>query len=58
MNKEKSKHDQLSDIGIEWLYKNGCGVFSTECQLLDCQIADAIGVKTHTVKVKKYETII
>jgi hypothetical protein len=39
------KHNQLQDIAIGWLYKNGCDIFSKECQLPNGEIADAIGVK-------------
>jgi len=39
------KHTQLQDIAIGWLYKNGCDIFSQECQLPNGDIADVVGVK-------------
>jgi hypothetical protein len=42
---KKTKHSELKDIAIRWLYNNGCDIFSQECPLPNGEIADAIGVK-------------
>lgn len=39
-----TKHDELQETAIRWLYKNGCGVFAKEVPTKN-GIADALGVR-------------
>lgn len=45
MSVKNSKHDQLQDIAIGWLYARGCSIFAKEVPTSN-GIADALGVKT------------
>jgi len=44
-----SKHTQLANTGISWLYKNGCSVFAKEVST-ENGIADALGIRTRNKK--------
>lgn len=48
MKEEKSKHAELQNTAIRWLYNNGCSIFAQEVPTQN-GIADALGVKKDTV---------